>query len=227
MRAFAGDDVLIKSVLYDLDGTLLDRDNSLLKFVEDQYERRFSRLDIDKSLFISRFIELDNRGYVWKDKVYSTLIHEFDLSSVTVTELLDDYLSNFKFHCVPFPNLVETLQFLKTSGLRLGIISNGFGTFQMDNIKALHIEQYFDEITISEWEGVKKPDPEIFIRTLRKLGVRAQEAIYVGDHPDNDVRSSKNVGMKSIWKRDHYFQDTFEADGIIDDLLEIKDFLEG
>lgn len=41
----------------------------------------------------------------------------------------------------------------------------------MDNIKALGIEKYFETILVSEWEGVKKPDPQIFNRALEQLNV--------------------------------------------------------
>lgn len=42
-----------------------------------------------------RFIELDNRGYVWKDKVYQQLVNEFEITDITWEELLQDYLNQF------------------------------------------------------------------------------------------------------------------------------------
>jgi len=55
---------------------------------------------IPKEQYVSRFIELDNHGYVWKDKVYQQLIEEFNICSVTWEELLEDYLDNYKHHCI-------------------------------------------------------------------------------------------------------------------------------
>ncbi|WP_313957655.1 HAD hydrolase-like protein [Paenibacillus sp. Y412MC10] len=71
---------MIKGVLFDLDGTLLDRDASLLRFTEDQYERFPELQRVDRDQYIRRFVELDARGYVWKDKVYEQLVREMDLS---------------------------------------------------------------------------------------------------------------------------------------------------
>ncbi|MFP3813779.1 HAD hydrolase-like protein, partial [Bacillus sp. SIMBA_005] len=78
---------------------------------------------ISKEQYISRFIELDNRGYVWKDKVYQQLIDEFNISSVTCEELLQDYLKEFKNHCVGFPHIHEMLEELKNNKIALGMIT--------------------------------------------------------------------------------------------------------
>ncbi|GIO29841.1 MULTISPECIES: HAD family hydrolase [Paenibacillus] len=62
-----------------------------------------------------------------------------------------------------------------------GIISNGFGRFQMNNVHGLGIGHYFDGILISETEGIRKSDTEIFQKALQRLGGRPHEAIFVGD----------------------------------------------
>jgi putative hydrolase of the HAD superfamily len=84
----------------------------------------------------------------------------------------------------------------------------------------LGIDRYFDAILVSEWEGIKKPDPQIFIRALEKLSISPNESIFIGDHPENDVKAAQNVGMKGIWKRDFQWNNV-EADSIVDDLVEI------
>ena len=58
-----------------------------------------------KEQYVSRFIELDCRGYVWKDKVYQQMVAEFNIKGLTWEQLLQDYVNHFKEHCVPFPNL--------------------------------------------------------------------------------------------------------------------------
>ncbi|MEK5216045.1 HAD family hydrolase [Psychrobacillus sp. FSL H8-0487] len=219
---------MIKAVLFDLDGTLLNRDESLKLFADKQYDR-FSHLigPITKDVYTARLIQLDSRGYVWKDKVYSQLAEEFGITKITWQELLEDYLSEFKYCCVPFDNLLLMLEKLKERKMLIGMITNGFGQFQMDNIMALGIEDYFQTILISEWEDVKKPDPQIFLRVADKLGLQPNECVFIGDHPDNDMRAAKHVGMKGIWKKDMQWKDVdVQAEYVVDNLMEIPTIIE-
>ncbi|MED3574240.1 HAD family hydrolase [Cytobacillus praedii] len=217
---------MIKAVLLDLDGTLLNRDASLKYFLEAQYERLYQYLGhIPIEKYTSRFIELDQRGYVGKDLVYQQLIIELNISGISRESLHQDYINEFSNCCVPFPNLINMLESLKDRSIRLGIITNGKGKFQMDNIKALGIENYFDTILISEREGIKKPNPEIFKRALSKLDAAAYESMYVGDHPENDVLGSINVGMLAVWKKDIYWGHA-EANFVINDLMDLLKMVE-
>ncbi|GMK42568.1 haloacid dehalogenase [Paenibacillus sp. CCS19] len=211
----------IKAVLFDLDGTLLDRDSSLLSFVSHQYDRIPAFQAVEKKQFVQRFIELDNHGYVWKDKVYQQLIEEFGIADLAWADCLNDYVSGFQRHCIGFANLHLMLTKLKEHAIKVALVSNGFGQFQYDNFKALDIEHLVDEVLISEWEGLRKPDAAIFNRALTKLGVPAEHAIFVGDHPDNDIRASREVGMRAIWKRSPHYEAAEHADHVIDDLDEL------
>ncbi|WP_343839039.1 HAD family hydrolase [Salinibacillus aidingensis] len=212
---------MIKAVVFDLDGTLLNRDASVKFFIEKQYQRLNKWLNhIPKDNYITRFTELDDRGQVWKDKVYQQLVDEFDITGLTWEDLLQDYINQFKKSCVPFSNLISTLDKLTNSNIILGMITNGKGQFQLDNIKALGIEKYFHTILISGWEGMKKPEPQIFFKALEKLNVSPAESIYVGDHPDKDIKAAQNVGMKAVWKKDHQWENV-KADFIVEGLEEV------
>lgn len=212
---------MIKAILFDLDGTLLNRDESLKLFADEQYKRLFPYIGhITKDVYTARFIQLDSRGYVWKDKVYRQLVEEFGISKITAEELLQDYLENFKYCCVPFDNLLLMLEELKERKMLIGMITNGYGQFQMDNIKALAIEDYFQTILVSEWEDIKKPNAQIFSRAADKLGVLPRECVFIGDHPENDVQGAKNVGMIGVWKKDMQWMDV-QAEFEVDDLMDI------
>jgi putative hydrolase of the HAD superfamily len=216
----------VKSVLFDLDGTLLDRDKSIEQFITVQHDRLNDRLShIPKIDYANRFIELDCNGHVWKDKVYQTLVDEFNIDRLSWQDLLQDYKTQFQFHCLPFPCLFEMLDVLKQQGYLLGIISNGRGEFQTQAISGLGIQDYFDTILISEIEQLRKPQPEIFHRAIERLGVSAQNSIFVGDNPEADILGAKNAGMQAIWKRSSHWLAAQAADATIDELSEIPAFL--
>ncbi|MCI0763707.1 HAD family hydrolase [Bacillus sp. TL12] len=216
---------MIRAVLFDLDGTLLDRRQSLESFISDQYERYAEHFtEIEKNEYCTRFIQLDNNGYTWKDKVYTTLLNEYNITTLTADQLLHDYITEFKNHCIPFPNMHELLQQLQNHNIAIGIITNGFTEFQINNLCALQLHTYTNTILISEAEGIKKPHPAIFERALQQLNVTAKECIYVGDHPENDVIGAENTGITAIWKKDSFWEG-FEHSRVARDLLEVLSFL--
>lgn len=213
---------MVKAVIFDLDGTLLDRDSSLKLFIKDQYKRYINELQhVPEEQYVKRFIELDNKGYVWKDKVYEQLLQEHSITSLTWDQLLEDYINNFQHNCIPFSNMEYVLQELKSRGLLLGMITNGFTEFQLLNIRSLGIDKYMDIILVSEQEGIKKPQAEIFLRALARLGVSPEESVYVGDHPNNDVIGARDVGMNAIWKKDTFWGNPFTDEHVINDLKEL------
>jgi putative hydrolase of the HAD superfamily len=218
---------VLRAILFDLDATLLDRETSLHYFVEQQHQRLSQFLaHISRAEYTTRFIELDANGYVWKDRVYEQLITEFKISGITWADLLKDYVSNFHRYCIGFPGLEGMLQTVSQQGYLLGIITNGPDPFQMQNIETLGIRPYFAIILVSGAEGIKKPNPEIFRRALDRLGVIAEEAVFVGDHPKIDIEAAQRVGMKVIWKQSDYWGSCPSADAVCRELVELPGIIE-
>lgn len=219
---------MIRAVLFDLDRTLLDRDTYFAAFAASQYERFQPRLPgIEASAFVERLVKLDAFGSVWKDVVYQRLIAELGITGIVWEELFSDFDRRIADHYVPFPGLHDVLAELSQTHA-LGIITNGKDEFQQRTINALGIAHHFKAILISEAEGVRKPEAEIFLRALKQLSCEPAEAVYVGDNPEADVRAARAAGLKAIWKRNTAFAEPPEADGIIDSLEELpfilKDF---
>ncbi|MFM2303399.1 MAG: hypothetical protein RLZZ135_808 [Cyanobacteriota bacterium] len=216
----------MKAVFFDLDGTLLDRNASVERFISAQYNRLSDRFShILKNDYIARFIELDCHGHVWKDKVYQALVTEFVIEGISWQALLVDYEMRFQFYCLPFQFLVEMLDDLKDKDYLLGIITNGRGQFQSRAIEGLRIRHYFDTILISEVEQLRKPQVEIFQRAMNRLAVSALDSVFVGDHPEADIAGAKSAMMQTIWKRNSFWAEATEADAIIDELREISPIL--
>jgi putative hydrolase of the HAD superfamily len=92
--------------------------------------------------------------------------------------------------------LVDRLQ----SRYRLGIISNfDHGPTVEMALTAQGIRDRFEAVVVSADIGWRKPRPEIFLETLRRMGIGPADAIFVGDTPEVDVVGAQAVGMDVIW----------------------------
>ena len=99
------------------------------------------------------------------------------------------------------PYLDEVLTELKRKGYKLGIITNTV-TSREENVRMalrkIDAEKYFDVILTSVDVGHEKPDERIFMTALRKLKVKPNEAVMVGDRISADIAGGNRMGMKTI-----------------------------
>ena len=218
---------MIKAVLFDLDGTLLDRDSTVRLLLRDQYATFASHLGrVDRENFISRVLALDDHGHGKKKAaLYASIVDEFDLPAALATELLDHFWGRYHAFCRPFGDVVPTLAELGRRGVSLGIVTNGTQLVQHGAISALGILSYFETVLISEAEGVRKPDPRIFHKALERLGVDAGECCHVGDHPVADATAAKAAGLVAIWKRTPYWLPPAVDIPAIDTLSEVLSYV--
>ena len=192
----------ISAVLFDLDETLLDRTTSLRAFLTDQYGRfggRLGSLEIDN--WASRFLALDERGRVHKSVVYPALLEEFGGDRSAADALLADYLEGCSLHARPLPGMAETLKGLRSGGISLGIVTNGESAFQARHIEALGLHDLVDVVLISQAEGLRKPEAELFQRAAARLGVPPGRCLFVGDDPEADILGAHAAGMQTAWLR--------------------------
>jgi putative hydrolase of the HAD superfamily len=209
----------IQAVVFDLDGTLLDRRRSFERFVRDQWER-FSRAlrAVDPEQYVQALIELDGNGYAPRELLFTGAIARFELPAALADRLLTDYRAGFPNACLLFPDAVPTLATLRAAGLKLGLITNGSLRMQSRKLQCLALESMFDAVLISAVEGVSKPQRAIFGRALDRLGVEPARAAFVGDHPDVDIAGARAAGMYAIWRRDPAVSQEVQADAVIEEV---------
>ena len=87
---------------------------------------------------------------------------------------------------------------LARSGVRLGVISNGFKEDVLP-WSSCALAPAFQCTGFSCEEGLAKPDPEIYLRAVRRLGVRPETAVYVGDGADNELAGAEHAGLRA-WR---------------------------
>jgi putative hydrolase of the HAD superfamily len=209
----------IQAVVFDLDGTLLDRRRSFEQFVRDQWERFFHALRaVDPEQYVQTLIQLDHDGYAPRDGIFTGVVAQLGLPSDLAETLLSDYRAGFPSACVLFPDVGHTLAVLRASGLKLGLITNGSVLMQSRKVECLALTTTFDTIVISAAEGISKPDPRIFQRALERLHADPARSIFVGDHPEVDVAGARAAGMYAIWRRDPAVSRVVEADTIIEEV---------
>jgi putative hydrolase of the HAD superfamily len=190
------------AVLFDLDGTLADRDAAVRALVEDQHHT-FARelLHVPPAAYVERFLALDAHGHADKTAVYERLTEVFGLRREMAAVLETDFWANYSAHARLFPDALSVLHGLHARGLKLGLVTNGSVTAQEPVIARLGLATVLDVILVSEREGVRKPQPEIFARALGALGVLPAEAWFVGDHPTVDIEAAAGAGLTAVWRR--------------------------
>jgi putative hydrolase of the HAD superfamily len=213
---------VIRAVLFDLDGTLYDRDAAMLELARDQFAAFTARMPgLDAPRFLQRFLELDDHGDTSRSDLYRRLADELGLDNTLAVDLERHFWEAYVRRCEVSSDTWTTLRALRSAGKSLGVITNGQTEWQTRKLNGLGLGDFFDFVMVSEAEGIRKPDPRIFHRGVERCGVTPGEAMFVGDHPDIDVAGAKAAGLAAVWKRVPYW--TLKVDGVlvVDRLSEI------
>lgn len=92
-----------------------------------------------------------------------------------------------------FPEVIDALPRLG-SRYRLATFSNGNAC-----VHRIGIGHHFEVTLNAESVGCAKPQPGAFLAVAARLGITTGELLYVGDHPDNDVRGPAAAGCRTAW----------------------------
>jgi putative hydrolase of the HAD superfamily len=195
---------MIRAVFFDLDGTLYDRDAAILRMADEQFEAFREELGVDKTAFMERLVALDGHGHNRTPRLHHALADMLGFGADLADRLEACFRSRYPNQCRISQDSLNTLETLRASGKKLGIITNGPTLWQSRKIECIGIASFFDTVLISEREGLDKPDPRIFKRALD--GVLAAESIFVGDHPGIDIGGAKSARLIAVWKRMPYWE---------------------
>ena len=95
------------------------------------------------------------------------------------------------------PDTVNTVARLKKMGLRIGLVSNADVT-EVSAWPRSPLAPHFDSAVFSCHVGMKKPDQGIYEHALSELGVKASDALFVGDGGSDELKGARSVGLTTV-----------------------------
>ncbi len=95
-----------------------------------------------------------------------------------------------------YPDTAQAVKDIKDLGLKTAIVTTPPRFWFESGINSILGD--IDYICTSSEAGCEKSNPRIFEKALQTLGVRAPEAVVIGDDPDLDIRGPKALGMRTI-----------------------------
>lgn len=202
-----------RHLFFDLDHTLWDFDANARLTLEELYNSlQLASLGItDFNLFYTTYLahneklwEKYRKGIIKVDELrWKRMWHTLIDFKIADENLAKDMGSRF-LHLLPtrnllFPYTIECLDYLKTKGYKLHLITNGFEETQQNKLKNAGLSSYFIEVITSEGSNSIKPKKEIFEYAFRKANALPKESIMIGDSLEVDIQGAMNAGIDQVF----------------------------
>lgn len=179
---------MLKLIIFDLDGTLVNA----YRAVEKSLNFTLKKLGYPLAS-ISRV----RRAVGWGDENF---IKKF-VKEEDVEKGLEIYRQHHKFsllkYSVVIPRVRRILEILKKRNYKLAIASNRPRKFTKLLLNHLGLKKYFPLVVCAKNKEEIKPSPKLLLRIIKKLKIKKNEALYLGDMTI-DVQAGKNAGIKTI-----------------------------
>lgn len=181
------------TVIFDLDGTLMDTLEDLADAVNEILKRH--GYPVKTITEVRRIVGNGLRQTL-------TLCLPEGTGQQEVERLLPEFAAYYQAHCQirtkPYDGIMDTLRGLCERGYKMAIVSNK----RDEAVKTLN-EEYFQayvKVAIGENEDMgikKKPAPDTVFQALRELGSVRERAVYVGDS-EVDRMTAENAGLPCV-----------------------------
>ncbi|MEK4146391.1 pyrophosphatase PpaX [Robertmurraya sp. FSL W8-0741] len=208
----------ITTLLFDLDGTLIDTNEliiqSFLHTLEQYYPGAYKREDVLPFMgptLTETFASMNAEKVEEMTNVYRTfnIAHHDDL----VTE---------------FEGVRETVAVLKEKGFKLGIVTTKRLAVVEKGLRLTKLESYFDVVVALDHVTKAKPDPEPIVKALAQLDSIPEEAMMIGDN-FHDIVGGKNAGTKTAgvaWSlKGKAFLEQYDPDFMLEHMSDLFEIL--
>jgi len=206
---------MIKALLFDLDGTLVDHDTACVvaltralrclvdpeRVDQAQVRRRWRRLE-DEAM--ERYLSGQLTFTEQRRLRVTSLAAELGLGTwddARADAWFARYLHHYESAWRTYPDVRPVLTTLTEQHrhLRLGVLTNGDADQQRKKLRRLALATDLPEVIASSEAGAAKPAPEIFHRGCARLRLAPTGVAYVGDRRDTDAVAATNAGLHGIW----------------------------
>jgi len=219
-----------KAVLFDLGGTLIKTAPvpEILKRILEVHgiqkpldELASAQKEADNGLSLRDYEAPSDEFWLkWNLKILRRL--NIDQDSRNLARAIGEKWWDFA-NLELYPDVLETLNYLRLHGLKTGLVTNGFKSDIDQILSKVGLTGYFDIAVGVDAVGKPKPNREIFLFALDKIGVDPHEAIFIGDTLKIDYEGAENVGLTAMLiDRDNRVKNQVRS---IRTLAEIKNYL--
>jgi len=195
---------MIKAVLFDLDNTLID----FMRMKRNSCEAAISAmidagLKVNKEKALKRLFKLYDKYGLEDKKIFQKFLNE-EKGKIDYRILANAIVAYRKVrtsYLQPFPHTDFVLIKLKSKGIKLAIVSDAPRLKAWLRLMAMKIGNFFDIVVTFEDTKQLKPSNLPFEAALKKLKLKAEECLMVGDMPHRDIEGAKRLGMKTCFAR--------------------------
>ena len=184
-----GDEMKIKGIIFDFDGTIADT----LPICLHSFRRVFHEFD-GRSLTDHEITAMFGPSEVG-------IIEQNLRRKEFVPQAIEAYYAHYRNEhhrfAAPDARIHELLGRLKSRGLKLGIYTGKARRSYEISCRHLNLDSFFDAAVTGDDVARPKPDPEGLVKALAWLQLRPDEAVYVGDS-DADIEAGIRAGMGTI-----------------------------
>ncbi len=181
---------MVKSVIFDMDGTLLDSSKAMTYSVN--YVRDIMGLcQIDKEFIENQLNQPDGDLPML---LYGTKEYTKEQQSL----FRNHYLENSSKFIKPYAGVLELLKYLKSKYISLGIATNAPDIFAKHMLHSCKLDDFFDCIIGANHVEKTKPDPQMLQLICDKLSISIEHSLFVGDSIKDEM-ASKNANMPFIF----------------------------
>ena len=141
----------------------------------------------------------------------------------------DLYSENTSKRSCLYDGVLEALDFLKTTGVRIGCVTNKASQFTLPILKDLGIADYFEIVICGDMVERKKPDPMSLIQAAEQLQTAPEASLMLGDSM-SDVKAARaaNFGIVCMSYGYNHGEDIrdYNPDAVVDSMAEIKNIID-